>query len=201
MVTPNFEKVLPCDAMYRHNKKYFTTLDLALTGVFIALWASLQLTIAPLGFRLFGGPANPLSPILCDISAYFTLILIVWVTGKFGVATMVGIAGSIIVLLIIGATQIFGFAASAILFDILCLSIRHKPSARIINAIGITIITVVSAYFAGAIIGSVFMPKTLEWALTFWGVGHAVGGLLSVLIAIPVIGALERAGVRRLIHA
>jgi len=48
------------------------------------------------------------------------------------------------------------------------------------------------------IIGVFFMAGSVYWALTFWGGWHAVGGLLSVIIALPIIGALEKAGVRTL---
>ena len=96
------------------------------------------------------------------------------------------------------ATFQLGFLASAIIFDILCLAIQHKPLKGIGSVLGLSVITTASAYIAGIIIGTVFMTGGVWWALTFWGGWHAVGGLLSVIIALPIIGSLEKAGVRRL---
>ncbi|MEM2463884.1 MAG: hypothetical protein QXY07_04295 [Candidatus Bathyarchaeia archaeon] len=59
------------------------------------------------------------------------------------------------------------------------------------------ITTTVSAYFAGVVIGTVFMARSLEWALTFWGVWHLIGGIIGLIIALPVIGTLERAKVKK----
>jgi len=178
------------------NSRYFSTLDIVFIGVFSALWAALNLSLGPLGFSLLH------LPVFCDVSAYLTLLLAVWVFGKFGGASVVGVIGSLVVLLFRpNATHIFGFAASAVIFDVLFLTIQHRPPKRALTLIASTLITVVSAYFAGVIIGLVFMAKPLGWALTFWGGWHAVGGLLAVIITLPVIGALERTGVRRLIRA
>ena len=63
--------------------------------------------------------------------------------------------------------------------------------------------TIVSAYFAGAVIGIFFMNKplewtTLEWALTFWGGLHMTGGILSVAVTLPIIGVLEKANMRKI---
>jgi len=180
-------------------QKYLGARDLILIGVLSALWIVLQLTIAPLGFTLFR------LPIFCDVAAYFTLLLTLWIIGKFGGASLVGIIGSIIIpFLRPGAFQILGFAASAVLFDVLCLSISHKAFTKLLNVIVVSVITVFSAYFAGAVIGSLFMTEhpywSLNWALTYWAGLHAAGGLLSVLITFPVIGALEKANVRMLLY-
>lgn len=180
-------------------REYLRAHDSIFVGIFSAFWIVLQLTIGPLGFTLFG------LPILCDVAAYFTLLLAVWILGKFGGATLVGIIGSMLILFLRpGAFHILGFAASAVLFDVLCLTIRHKASTRLVNIIALTSVTIVSAYFAGALIGSLFMTQlpywSLSWALTYWAGLHAAGGLLSVLIALPVIATLEKAQVRKLIY-
>ena len=56
--------------------------------------------------------------------------------------------------------------------------------------------TLISAYFASFVIGKVFMGKSLEWALTFWGPWHLIGGVIGLIVAIPVIGVLEKAKVK-----
>lgn len=175
--------------------KHLGTRDLTLIGVFSALWIVLHLTIGPLGFTLFR------LPVLCDVAAYSTLLLAVWTLGKLGGALLVGIIGSVITLLLRpGAFQILGFAASAVIFDILCLTVRHEVSKKPVKIVALAVVTIVSAYFAGAVIGLIFMAGSLEWSLTYWAGWHAVGGLLSVIITLPVIAALERANVRRLIY-
>jgi len=176
--------------------KYFTTLHIILIGVLSALWVALNLTLGPLGFSLFH------LPVLCDVAVYLTLLLAVWIFGKFGGASAVGLIGSLVVLLFRpNATHIFGFAASAVLLDLLFLTIHHKPQARALTLIAAALITIASAYFAGVVIGTIFMARPFSWSLTFWGGWHAVGGLLAVIITLPVIGALEKAQVGRLIHA
>lgn len=179
------------------NKKHFTTVDIALVSVFCALWVSLNLTLGPMGFRLFG------LPILCDFSVFLTLLLVTWVTGKFGTASLVGIIGSIIVFMINASPHIIGFAVSAILFDMLMLANRHKIRLKAYNLTVAALVTMISAYFAGAIIGLFFSNKsltteTVQWALTFWGGWHLVGGILTVIITLPIIGVLEKANVRRI---
>jgi hypothetical protein len=180
------------------NKTYFTTTDIALVSVFCALWISLNLILGPMGFRLFR------LPILCDFSVFFTLLLVTWITGRFGTASIVGIIGSIIIFMINASPHIIGFAISAILFDILMLANRHKIHLKAYNLTVAALVTMISAYFAGAIIGIFFTEgksltaETVQWALTFWGGWHLVGGILSVIITLPIIGVLEKANVRRI---
>lgn len=165
--------------------------DIAITAVFSAMWAILNITVGPLGFTLFR------LPIFCDFSVYFTLLLVTWASGKTGIPSMIGVIGSIIVLAIRPAsTQMIGFLASAILFDFLMTICKHKISFKPYNMAVATIATIISAYFAGVVIGTVFMGRSLDWSLTFWGVWHAIGGIISLIIALPVIGALERAKVK-----
>ncbi|MGB9676517.1 MAG: hypothetical protein ACPL0C_04945 [Candidatus Bathyarchaeales archaeon] len=183
-----------------HNKKHLTAQDIALVGFFCALWAVLNINVGPLGFQLWR------LPILCDFSVFFTLLLTTWATGKFGTASMVGIIGAIIVLMLRPSPHMIGFALSAILFDALMLASKHKINPKPKHLAATIFATTISAYFAGIIIGIFFSDKTLEWAtiewaLTFWGALHLLGGILSLAITLPVIGALEKANVRRLISA
>jgi hypothetical protein len=174
-------------------KKYLTTLDITLISIFCALWAALNLTLGRLGFLWFG------LPIFCDFAVFFTLLLLTWATGKFGTASITGIIGSIIVLMITASSHMIGFAVSAILFDLLMSINHHKIYNKAFNLTVAALDTIISAYFAGVIIGVLFTPnKTLEWALTFWGGWHLVGGVISVAVTLPIIGILEKANVRKL---
>jgi hypothetical protein len=183
------------------SKTYFTVVDIALVSVFCAVWASLNLTLGPMGFAWFK------LPILCDFSVFFTLLLVTWVTGRFGTASLVGIIGSIIVLMIRASPHIIGFAISAILFDILMSANRHKIHLKAYNLTVAALVTMISAYFAGVIIGIFFTEgkaltmETVHWALTVWGGWHLAGGILTVIITLPIIGVLEKANVRRIKNA
>ncbi|MGB9778825.1 MAG: hypothetical protein ACPLW8_05415 [Candidatus Bathyarchaeales archaeon] len=170
----------------------FKTVDVALVGFLSAMWVVLHLYFGPIGFQLFH------LPIFCDISAFLTLIIAIWIIGKFGGASAIEIIGSLIVLGIRAAPFQLGFLVSAIILDILCLAIRHKPLKGTRNVLALSFFTMISAYIAGVIIGVFFMAGGIYWALTFWAGWHMIGGLLSVIIASPIIGALEKAGVRAL---
>jgi cobalt/nickel transport protein len=183
-----------------NNKKHLTAQDVALVGVFCALWVVLNLYVGPLGFQLWR------LPILCDFSVFFTLLLTTWATGRFGTASMVGIIGAIIVLMLRSSPHMIGFALSAILFDALMFASKHEINPKPKHLATTIFATTTSAYLAGVIIGIFFSNKTLEWAtiewaLTFWGVLHLLGGILGLAITLPVIGALEKANVRRIISA
>ena len=176
-----------------NKKTYFTPVDIALISVFCALWVALNLTLGRLGFAWFG------LPIFCDFAVFFTLLLLIWATEKFGTASITGIIGSIITLMLTASSHILGFAASAILFDLLMTITHHKLHNKAFNVTIAALATLTSAYFAGVIIGVIFTPnKTLEWALTFWGGWHLVGGIISVAVTLPIIGILEKAKVRKL---
>ena len=180
-----------------NRKTYFTALDIALINIFCALWAILNLTLGPLGFAWFG------LPIFCDFAVFFTLLLVTWSTSKFGTASLVGIIGSIIILLIRASPHIIGFAASAILFDILMSVNHHKIDAKAWNMTIAVLATALSAYFAGIIIGFFFSNRpsdwaTLGWALTVWGGWHLIGGIIGIVITLPIIGVLEKANVRKI---
>lgn len=173
-------------------KTYFKTVDIAFVAVFSALWIVLNLTLGPLSFQLLG------LPILHDFGVFFTLLLVAWLTGRFGTSLMVGIIGSIIAILLGGPPLILGFAASALIFDLLLSLNHHKIRASAKDLAAAAIITVVSAYFAGVIIGILFMGNGIQWALTLWGGWHLIGGILGAAITLPIIVGLEKANVRKL---
>jgi hypothetical protein len=181
----------------RMGKPYFGTVDIALIGILCALWVILNLTIGPMGFMWFG------LPIFCDFAVFFTLLLATWATGKFGIASIVGVIGSIIIFFARASPYVIGFAASAMLFDALMLTTHHKIDGKAYNIIIASFATTLSAYSAGAIIGVFFSGNplnqaTLEWATTFWGGLNVIGGIMSLAITLPIIGILEKANVRKI---
>jgi hypothetical protein len=177
-------------------KVHFKAVDIALTGVFCALWIVLNLTLGPSSFQLLG------LPILHDFAAFFTLLLVAWVTGRFGTSLLVGVIGSIVTILL-GPPTLVGpmicFAASAVIFDLLMSANHHKIRISTYSLIVAVIATIVSAYLAGVLIGVLFTSnQTLQWALTFWGGWHLVGGVMTVAITLPIILSLEKANVRKI---
>ena len=171
---------------------WLTGKDLALTGVFSALFVVLNLTLGPASFQLLR------LPLLQDIGVFFTLLLVAWVTGKFGPSLMVGIIGSIVAVLLGGPIIIVGFAAAAVVFDLLMSACKHNIRIARFNLVVVIISTMASGYFAGATIGVFFMGNGVQWALTIWGGWHMVGGILATAITLPIIAALERSGARKL---
>jgi hypothetical protein len=174
------------------NKSCFTTRNVALVGTFSALWVVLNLTLGPLGFVWFG------VPIFCDFSVFFTLLLATWASQRFGSTMLVGTIGSIVFLLVRAQLFIIGFAASAVIFDLLLSGNRHRFCIGLSN-IAITVLsTAISAYFAGVIIGLALMNGTAEWALTLWDGHNLIGGIVSLVLAFPVMLVVEKAHVRDL---
>src|SRR4030043_1974507 len=151
-------------------KTYFNAMDVALMGVFSALWAILTVTLGRLGFALFG------LPVFCDFAAFFTLLLSTWIISKFGVASIVGIIGSVITFMLNSQSTVFGFMAAAILFDMLLSASQHRIRIRVFNLIFVALVTLVSAYFAGVVIGLFFMARIGDWGSNFLGWGDFVGG-------------------------
>jgi hypothetical protein len=99
--------------------------------------------------------------------------------------------------------HIMVFAASAILFDMLMVANHHRLQLKTYKMAIAPLATALSAYFAGVLIGILFMGRTLswenvQWALTFWGVWHLIGGVIATIVTLPMIGILERAHVREI---
>jgi hypothetical protein len=175
------------------SRTYLTTVDVALTAVFCAVFAALNLTLGPLSFQLLQ------LPILHDFAVFFPLLLVTWATGRFGTSLLVGIMGSIVAILIGGPSLIICFAASAVIFDLLMFASQHRIRISIYSLTIAAIATTVSAYIAGVLIGLLFTPnQTLQWALTFWGGWHLIGGILTLAITLPIILTLEKANVRKI---
>jgi len=174
------------------NKYYFTSVDVALTGIFCALWIVINLTLGPLSFSLTG------LPVLHAFGIFFTLLLVAWVTGRFGTSSMAGIIGSIFAILLGALSLIVCFSASAVIFDVLMFSNHHKIRITRSSWAMTAMATMVSSYLAGVFIILFFTGQGLQYALTFWGVWTLVGGILALVITLPLIIALERANVRKI---
>lgn len=171
--------------------KSFSAVDIALISVFSALWVALNLTVAPISFRLLG------LPVAHNVIIYLTLLLVTWATGKYGAASVVGIIGSTIVLLSGGPLPILGFAAASILFDVILVACHHKLNIKPYNLSIAALSTILSAYFAGLINGLFILNQSVQFATTIWGGWSIAGGVISLAITLPIIAAIEKAHVKR----
>jgi len=180
---------------------YFQTRDLAGIAIFAALWGVLNVTVSPVFFQIFH------LPFLCDIIGFSALILAVWWVRKLGTATFVGLVALIINMLVRPtALHFFGFFAAAITFDILSFLSGYKLlfKKRLLGAVSLFTISVLSAAVAGLTIGAFFMPPV---ALTKWGgvLGwaglHAIGGVIGGAIGISLMNALTVRGIAAEVEA
>jgi hypothetical protein len=175
-----------------NKEPYLTTKDIALTGIFCAMWVILNLTLGPISFMLLG------LPILHDFGVFFTLLLVAWITGRFGTSSITGIIGSLLAMLLSGMALMIGFLPAAVVFDLVLIANHHKIRISAYSLTIAAIATILSAYIAGVVIGLLFMGLGPLLALTFWGVWHAIGGIMAVAITFPIIVLLEKADVRKI---
>ncbi len=173
-------------------RKGLSAKNIALISIFSALWIVLNLTVARIAFQLLR------LPLVHSIIVFLILLLIVWVTNQYGISSFVGIIGSIIVLLAGGPLPVIGFAFASLLFDALLLVNHHKLNLKPLS-IAVTILAAaVSSYFAGVLNGVFILNQQLIFAVTFWAGWTIVGGIIGVAVALPIIGVLERANVKKL---
>ncbi len=175
-----------------NNRKHFRTQDVALISIFSALWIALNLVVAPLSFVLTG------LPVIHDFLVFFVLMLVVWATGKFGAATFVGVVGSVIVLLAGGPLPMIGFAACSILFDLVLTLNHHKLTTKFFSLAIAATATVASSYVAANVTGLIVLGLPLAFSTTVWSAENLAGAVLSLIVAFPIIGLLEKSKVQQI---
>jgi hypothetical protein len=172
-------------------KRSRLTVNISLIGIFTALWIALNLTVAPISFSLTG------LPVIHSLIVFFTLALVVWVTGQFGAASFVGIIGSAIVLLAGGPLPVIGFVPASIIFDLLMTMTHHKINLRP-SIIAVMVISAIVSSYVGAVVNGLFILSFAPaFTFTVWGGLVVIGGIIGVAVALPIIGTLERAQVKR----
>lgn len=173
---------------------YFRTRDLASISIFAALWGVLNVTVSPAFFQIFH------LPFACDLIGFSALILATWWSRKIGTATFVGFIALLINIIVRpAALHFFGFLAASVVFDILAFVSGYDRlfEKRLTGSIILFIISVVSAAFAGLVIGSFFMasPALAQWGgVLGWSGLHAIGGIIGGVIGITLINALSVRG-------
>ena len=175
---------------------YFRSRDIASIAICAALWGVLNVTLARIFFAIFH------LPFLCDLVGFSSLIIAVWMTRKPGAVTAVGVLATIVNFIFRpGALHFLGFTAASILFDGLTWLSGYSNilEKKALSFILLTLISIVSAAFAGTIIGFFFMnPKALSaWGgVLGWAGLHAVGGLIGGAIGSSLVTALRARGVK-----
>ncbi len=173
---------------------YFITRDLAGVSIFAALWGVLNVIVSPAFFQTFH------LPFACDLIGFSALILAVWWSRKFGVATFVGLVALIINLVARPtALHFLGFVAASFVFDTLALvgGYNRLFKRKFTGSIVLFTISVASAAFAGLVIGLFFMapPALTQWGgVLGWAGLHAAGGSIGGAIGVAMMNALEVRG-------
>jgi hypothetical protein len=172
-------------------KTRFATTNIALIGIFSALWVALNLTVTPVGFTLTHLPT------IHSAIIFVTLLLLVWATGQYGTASLVGIIGSVIVVLAGGPLPVLGFVPAAIIFDLFLLLSHHKVNLKPVN-VGIAVLaSLVCAYVAAIVNGLLILHLEPVFTFTFWAGWNILGAAIGFAIALPIIAALEKADVKK----
>jgi hypothetical protein len=176
----------------------FDTREIAVIGLFSALWGVLNSIFAPVVFRMFG------LPILCDMIGFATITLTVWWIRKFGAATAVGIIATVVNFIFNPyGVHFLGFLAASIVFDITARLIGYDRSLSkpLFTAVSMLFVSVLSAAVAGFVIGTFFMaaPALAIWGgVLGWAALHAVGGVIGGFIGVTLVVALVTRGVRKM---
>ncbi len=170
----------------------FTTTNIALVGVFSAVWVILNLTVAPLGFAIFH------LPVIHSLIIFLTLVLVTWATEQYGAASLVSIIGSAIVVLANPSIlPVLGFVPAAILFDLSLLANHHKVNVKP-STIGIVVVTsVICAYVAALVNGLLILNLAWMFTATVWGGWNVLGAIIGVAATLPIIAVLEKADVKK----
>ena len=168
------------------------TVNLALIGIFTALWIALNLTVAPISFALTG------LPIIHSAIIFFTLIIVVWATGQLGAVSFVAVIGSPIVLLANPSVlPVLGFVPAAIVFDLILLVSHHRINLKPANITIVVVASIACAYIAALVNGFFILKLPTAFTLTFWAGFVIAGGIIGIALALPLVGALERAHVKQ----
>jgi hypothetical protein len=168
------------------------SVNIAYISIFSALWVILNLTIAPLGFALLH------LPVIHSLIIFFMLMLVVWVSGQFGVASAVSVIGSVIVVLVNPSVlPVLGFIPAAFLFDLFLLVNHHKVNLKTAALATVILASVVCAYVAALVNGFLILGLEAQFTFTVWAGWNVLGALIGVAIALPIIAVLERAQVKR----
>jgi hypothetical protein len=181
-----------CMTELQTKKTHFSTTNIALISIFSALWVVLNLTLAPLGFALLH------LPVIHSIIIFVMLLLVVWATGQYGVASLVSMIGSTIVVLANPAVApVLGFVPAALIFDLVLLANHHRINIRPISIAVVVLASIACAFVAAVVNGILILNLALTFTLTVWGGWNVLGGIIGAAITLPIVAILEKANVKK----
>jgi hypothetical protein len=147
--------------------------------------------VAPLGFAFLH------LPVIHSLIIFLMLVLITWAASQYGAASVVSVIGSAIVVLAnLQVFPVLGFLPAAFPLDFLMLANNHKINLKALNVAIVILASIVCAFVAAVVNGFLI---GLGWMFTFtvWAGWNVLGTLFGVVVALPIIAALERAQVKR----
>ncbi|MGD0330080.1 MAG: hypothetical protein ABSB40_06485 [Nitrososphaeria archaeon] len=166
---------------------------IALVSLLSAFSGTLQVFVAPITFPILGG-----LPFGHDLIVFFPIILSVWIVGRFGAATGVGIISTLIVLFLNSSLFfVVGFAIAAFIFDLLLFVVEHRVTFKMSNILAVSLSMILSFFIGGFILGLLITSGSFPLSLTYWAPLHTLGGAIGLIVSYPLLAALERTGVRK----
>jgi hypothetical protein len=90
-----------------------------------------------------------------------------------------------------------GFVPAALLFDLVLLANHHKVNLKAVSIAVVVLASIVCSYVAAVVNGLVILNFAWMFTLTVWAGWNILGALIGVVITLPIVGALERAQVKR----
>ncbi len=177
---------------------HFTSKDIAAISVGATFWAILNVLISPVFWQLTH------MPFLCDLLAFSSLILVVWMTRKFGAATLTGIIATIITLIIRPvAFHMIGFIVASAVFDLLTKTIGYQNCFNknyLRGSIILIISSIICGAIAGVIVGIFFMSLKSPSAILIFSSLHGTGGLIGGLIGTTLARSLTMRNVHPIVN-
>ena len=170
---------------------YFNTRDVAAIAICAALWGVLNSIFAPVFFSMTH------LPFFCDLIGFSVITLAAWWVRKLGAITIVGAIATVInFALVPNAVHFLGFTAASIFFDLTISVIGfNKPfSKKAYTVASMMPISILSAAFAGYIIGTFFMAGpalALVGGVLGWAGLHTVGGVVGGAIGVSLVTGLD----------
>ena len=93
---------------------------------------------------------------------------------------------------------VLGFVPAAIVFDLILLVSHHRINLKPANITIIVAASIACAYIAALVNGFFILKLPTAFTLTFWAGFVIAGGIIGIALALPLVGALERAHVKQI---
>jgi hypothetical protein len=92
---------------------------------------------------------------------------------------------------------VLGFVPAALVFDLVLLVNHHKVNLKAINIAIVVLASILCSYVAAVVNGLLILNLKLMFTLTVWGGWNVLGGIIGVVVVLPIIAVLEKAQVKK----